>query len=647
MDYKNGHIFLTQNQLQALPSILVQLQSAASSFENYPKPVLGQVGYLDPENPMDVLLAIPSTSYMEYLPTVKMYASRLYFTETLGGVLGANVMAGHNILFDSHHNRIGFSQSSCAYDLIENEEHDKYRNIATEAFGDDCKLGRPILTTPCINSVDVSICKASDNPTNVDVMGVEVWTRLVKSPGKFSTCHARMENWSLRQSIHLEPSQINCTLDGQCQEYRPCKVSCDQAMNQYGSDIAPMEKKRQHQALDAKDSSFLSLDCNDENYWSACDYKCMQTRIVSEKNEHEVCVETSRSSRDCHIDACGRSDACVVPYIVHAILVMEGNVDEWNSDSSELFRQEFTRVAHLPEFYNNGVARGHDVFHEGDVNLLIVRAFNDDNADNVGRGGDQEKREPTGIELILQVSVFNSKAMGGIVLEDLSTESHLSNRYHRTLLQPIEGLWNNLTASTSNVIKKKMPSKKKLSNCEGSDIYPLARDALRLANHVLKHERFGSRLVENLPKCKSARVVSSWIINTQVYEDDVNYYGSFGSHWGPFFYVLLLICNLLYKIALLWLNWNCLLYFKDILFVNFPWIRLHISWQCILVQVCKWWTGQKWPRYRRDGYREDSSSSQRHDQGVELIATGGDYTTVSVPNMSKTSISPTKRRSYV
>lgn len=165
-DYNHGPLFLTQTQLQALPTVLVQFQSAASSFENYPKPVLGQVGYLDPDSPMDVLLAIPATSYMEYLPTMKLYSSRLYFTETVGGVLGANAMAGHNILFDWHHHRIGFSQSSCAYDLIEKEENDKYDK--SETFGDDCKLGSPLLTTPCVNSVDVSICQASDNPTNVE-----------------------------------------------------------------------------------------------------------------------------------------------------------------------------------------------------------------------------------------------------------------------------------------------------------------------------------------------------------------------------------------------------------------------------------------------------------------------------------------------
>jgi hypothetical protein len=148
IEYKHSPIALTQTQLQALPTVLVQFQAAASSFDNYPSPVMGQVGYLDQTNPMDILLAIPATSYMEYFPTMKTYASRLYFTETAGGVLGANAMQGHNVLFDWHHRRIGFSQSSCAYDLIEQEEQDKHMNVTTaDTFGDDCRLGRPILST--------------------------------------------------------------------------------------------------------------------------------------------------------------------------------------------------------------------------------------------------------------------------------------------------------------------------------------------------------------------------------------------------------------------------------------------------------------------------------------------------------------------
>ena len=31
---------------------------------------------------------------MEYSPALKLYTSRLYFTETRGGVLGANAMQG-------------------------------------------------------------------------------------------------------------------------------------------------------------------------------------------------------------------------------------------------------------------------------------------------------------------------------------------------------------------------------------------------------------------------------------------------------------------------------------------------------------------------------------------------------------------------
>ena len=61
--------------------------------------VVGYAGNLDPSSPTDLLIAIPATNYMEFSPRTKQYASRVYFTETSGGVLGSNTMQGHNVVF--------------------------------------------------------------------------------------------------------------------------------------------------------------------------------------------------------------------------------------------------------------------------------------------------------------------------------------------------------------------------------------------------------------------------------------------------------------------------------------------------------------------------------------------------------------------
>ena len=84
--------------------------------------VVGFVGSLDVNSPRDILLAIPSTHYMEYSPSKGVYTSRFYFTEVgkpssignffininyavenlfnnqgRGGVIGANSLQGKNI----------------------------------------------------------------------------------------------------------------------------------------------------------------------------------------------------------------------------------------------------------------------------------------------------------------------------------------------------------------------------------------------------------------------------------------------------------------------------------------------------------------------------------------------------------------------
>jgi len=59
-----------------------------------PASIVGYAGNLDPSSPTDLLIAIPATNYMEFSPRSKQYASRVYFTETSGGVLGSNTMQG-------------------------------------------------------------------------------------------------------------------------------------------------------------------------------------------------------------------------------------------------------------------------------------------------------------------------------------------------------------------------------------------------------------------------------------------------------------------------------------------------------------------------------------------------------------------------
>jgi hypothetical protein len=90
--YTHSPMTLTVKELHSLPTILIQCLAYSKDsdlpiddFENIP----GYAGRLDPSAPQDFLIAIPATSYMDYSTVAKKYTSRLYFSETVGGVLGS------------------------------------------------------------------------------------------------------------------------------------------------------------------------------------------------------------------------------------------------------------------------------------------------------------------------------------------------------------------------------------------------------------------------------------------------------------------------------------------------------------------------------------------------------------------------------
>jgi hypothetical protein len=560
MEYSHGPVYLTQAQLKRLPTLLVQMQAinegplyGSPSSITAIQPVIGQAGYLDTDRWTDLLLAIPATNYMEYSPTLKVYTSRLFFTETRGGVLGANAMQGHNVLFDWQHGRIGFAQSSCAYDLIagENDKRGAFGTSA-ESFGSDCILDvdRPILTQSCMETVDFSICEASDHPTNVDISGMEIWTLVVDAPGDPGSCEIAMQEWSESQDTvrQIDPSTTNCTIDGLCQEFRPCHVPCMDALEYH-------KQKRQnggqvkeavtipHPVIDKEDvnDSALGDECND-SVWSACDYSCRQSRISSSPVLHDngqYCVELSRQSRSCHTQACGRSDPCIVPFLVHVIFVLEGPGDEWTNEQEEILRKELTAVANQPDRH---------FFEEGDVNILVARPWYGSDDDDMmddreysQKTGENSETDPLGIQVILQISISNPKALKSI-------SNNNQHQHGRHLLQEVGVIWTNLT--------QVFRSPTSTSMCDPYDLYPLAKDAHEIANNILTHPTFASRLAQNLKPYDKVRLISSWTIGTQVYDDYINYLGPLAS--TPFFMVIKFLHEAFILMTIAWFG-MCLL----------------------------------------------------------------------------------------
>jgi len=115
-DYPRHGVRLTQEELEALPTILFQLEG--DNFGADPKKTLGLAGDLDPQYPTDVILAFPPSHYMEYKKQSRQYIPRFSPTESGGSVMGANVMMGHDVFFDINGGRLGFAESDCDFSKI-------------------------------------------------------------------------------------------------------------------------------------------------------------------------------------------------------------------------------------------------------------------------------------------------------------------------------------------------------------------------------------------------------------------------------------------------------------------------------------------------------------------------------------------------
>lgn len=118
-DFQHGPISLTDEELNALPTILVQLagdvtlnQAIADQSDGW---VTGLAGPVDPDHPLDVLVAMPPSHYYEYEDRKDGYVACFKMTESSGAVLGSSLMMGHDVLFDVEDRLVGWAESTCDY----------------------------------------------------------------------------------------------------------------------------------------------------------------------------------------------------------------------------------------------------------------------------------------------------------------------------------------------------------------------------------------------------------------------------------------------------------------------------------------------------------------------------------------------------
>ena len=121
-EYGHSKVKLTQEEVEALPTILFQLEGNEELNREVQNKKGGQVvglaNLVDPQHPYDVLIAMPPSHYMEYDPDEDVYVARFYLEEGSGGVLGANAMQGHDVYFDVAEKRLGWAEASCDYTAL-------------------------------------------------------------------------------------------------------------------------------------------------------------------------------------------------------------------------------------------------------------------------------------------------------------------------------------------------------------------------------------------------------------------------------------------------------------------------------------------------------------------------------------------------
>eukprot|EP00554_Chaetoceros_debilis_P012116 CAMPEP_0194121030 /NCGR_PEP_ID=MMETSP0150-20130528/45431_1 /TAXON_ID=122233 /ORGANISM="Chaetoceros debilis, Strain MM31A-1" /LENGTH=1086 /DNA_ID=CAMNT_0038813319 /DNA_START=182 /DNA_END=3441 /DNA_ORIENTATION=+ len=461
--YSNAPQRLTREQLMSLPTIMIQLMPY-SIEENAdigsPDDIIGLTGTkLDENSPHDVLLAVPATHYMEYSPSKDVYTSRFYFTETRGGVIGANSLQGHNVVFDWEYGRIGFAESNCKI----NDPREEVAGLVSEgadARGVDCILQNPAIAESCASNVESSVCTA-DNPDEI-LEGVERWTMVVDYPGTSSGlgCSDVIRKKMLPNPSQSSPLDVNCNDAGLCTSNQKCEIAC-----RY---IRPVEPQPEQE-----ETAETNLQCSG-SVWGACLETCQQAKIGSTLMSDGRCYEdqSKREERECHTEYCGMSDPCLIPFVVHVILAIRGvDSSTWDRESESTIIDAFSASVKNMQ--------GEQIFKPSDVELLMVSPWHQQVVD-VGVGDTGEMSELLGTKIVMEIHMYNTNAVDPTSQkEDEDDSQDISER---------------ITAILRSTYKSSNP---RLSECKSSDIFELAQVAHEI-HFVLREEDFMHRLGKTL-----------------------------------------------------------------------------------------------------------------------------------------------------
>lgn len=410
LNYSNRALKLSREQVEKLPTLLIQMEAYYDSQNNSNNNDHGVqslddglAGNLDFINPKDILLAVPAIHYMEYSPSKKTYTSRLYFTETSGGVIGANAMQGHDVLFDWEQPRIGFVESSCNYEelgssSIANDVADPLPNdgeppltktTTTQTKNENDSREKCVLSQPqrgdegcedIVKKIFERYCTVSRPGSFMLDMVDETYIFEILESERSTNVSNKCEDAA--KEVIPEASSVNCDTK-QCVIKKKCQISCDDVWDMSADTQRPVVKDHDQNHLGNLATNETPKNTNCQEPWSLCSAQCTQTKPIKVQKEDGSCEFVDNSVRPCHIDACHGS--CIVPYVLHVVVGLT-NIDpsHWTKRAEEAFIESF--VSPLPRI------------EPGDVDVVFV---------NVMKNGETEEM---GLKLVLEISVFSQKA---------------------------------------------------------------------------------------------------------------------------------------------------------------------------------------------------------------------------------------------
>lgn len=521
-EISNQAMHLTAEEVLKLPTILVVMESFDGESSTLdPETTVGLAGkIISPSTPQDVILAIPASHYMEYSPSSNTFTPRVYFTERSGGVLGANSMMGHDIVFDAENKRVGFAESDCNYDeLVADAELTRPDDDDENAADEDgerpkCKLGEPSMSASCVESVDVVKCFDSSASPDMVLAGQIKYTRIIENEG-FA------DNGGDCQSVALEPfandtnpKKAICNDNGVCTIMVGCEMKCKDVKTQV---IDEEEKEATGEGEMDVHGDQSDPGCAKDS-WSECLSSCEQSRIISTKFPDGVCHVTGQEMRQCHIDACGKGDPCLIPFLVHAIIGLDVEADDWHKRrkvDEDIFIDSFVATI------NSDKEQSDILFTAGDVKVLSVgKWFSEDpTADTAVKG----------MKIVLEISLYNSNA----IIPDLQGSSALFGLGEKTIV----------------------------ASCTESDIYIISSKAISVHNE-LERTSFMIDLINKIQSQNESDlessvffgldldgesdVISSWTIKTEVKDSSIHFTRDTVKKNFPFFFcavfILLMIC---------------------------------------------------------------------------------------------------------